>query len=139
MATEPVRVIGLRGLPSSGKGETTFAFRRLAAARGWRAEHISFSDRIKDEARARGIDESAFTRDLLSRIGTELRETEGPGVLSKRIVRMMYTVESMWRLKKANARGVSFKDYFQAGKSVSGIDEILPAAEVVRQYAAAML
>jgi len=122
MVDEPVRVIGLTGLPSSGKGEATLAFQRLAAARGWRAEHISFSDRIKDEARARGIAESEFTRDLLSRIGTELRETEGPGVLSKRIARMieawpapkpeLFIVEALRHVGEAETLREAFGDRF---------------------------
>jgi len=122
MANAPVRVIGLTGLPSSGKGEATLAFQRLAAARGWRAEHVSFSDRIKDEARARGVAESAFTRELLSRIGTEMRETEGPGVLSKRIVRMIETwpapspelfiVEALRHVGEAETLREEFADRF---------------------------
>lgn len=86
MSESPRHVIGLTGLPSSGKGEVTLAFRRLAEARGWRAEHVSFSDRIKEEARRRGIADADFTRELLSQIGIEMRQAEGPGVLAARIV-----------------------------------------------------
>ena len=34
-------------------------------------------------------------------------------------------------------RSFSYKDYLQAGKSVEGIEEILPVAEVVRRFRAA--
>lgn len=80
-------VIGLTGLPSTGKGEAAAALIACARRRGWRAACLSFSDQIKDEAKARGIPEKTFTRELLSQIGTELRQNEGPGALAARIVR----------------------------------------------------
>jgi nitronate monooxygenase len=54
---------------------------------------------------------------------------------TKRLVRMYYSVMSMWKLRQANRHGASFKDYWQAGKSVEGVRQVLPAAEVVRQFA----
>jgi nitronate monooxygenase len=56
---------------------------------------------------------------------------------TKRLMRTLYSIQSMWRLKRANVRGVSFKDFFQAGQSVEGIDSILSVAEVVESFAAA--
>jgi dephospho-CoA kinase len=85
MTSEVSHIIGLTGLPSVGKGEVACALAGLAAERGWRLASISFSDQIKDEARSRGIPEKSFTREALSRIGTELRAREGPGVLAARI------------------------------------------------------
>ena len=85
ITSEASHIIGLTGLPSVGKGEVACALAGLAAARGWRLASISFSDQIKDEAKSRGIPEASFTREILSRIGTELREKEGPGVLAARI------------------------------------------------------
>lgn len=55
---------------------------------------------------------------------------------TKRLMRMAYSVQSMWRLKKANVRGGGFKEYFQAGKSVAGVDEVMSVREVVESYAA---
>lgn len=78
-------VIGLTGLPSSGKGEVAGALIACAGERGWQAAHLSFSDCIKDEARAQGFDEGHLDRPLLGRIATEMREHEGPGVLALRI------------------------------------------------------
>jgi len=88
----PRHVIGLTGLPSSGKGEVTAALLRLARGRGWTAEHLSFSDRIKEEALARGIPQERFDRDLFTRIGIEMREAEGADVLAARIVRKIKTL-----------------------------------------------
>jgi len=87
VAGEASHILGLTGLPSAGKGEVACALSGLAAARGWRLTSISFSDQIKDEAKSRGIPEKSFTREMLSRIGTELRAKEGPGVLAARIGR----------------------------------------------------
>ena len=81
----PQHIIGLTGLPSSGKGEVTTALLCRAREGGLSAEHLSFSDQIKEEARRMGVSDDRFDRELLSRIGTELRETEGPGVLADRI------------------------------------------------------
>ena len=83
----PLHVIGLTGLPSSGKGEVANALRAFAGERGLRAEHLSFSDEIKAEARRRGIADTRFTRDLLSRLAVEMRQAEGPGVLAARLGR----------------------------------------------------
>lgn len=87
MSELPRYVIGLTGLPSSGKGEAAKALLSLLPDRGWRGEQILFSDQIKEEAQRRGIPDERFTRELLSQIGIEMREKEGPGVLAARIAR----------------------------------------------------
>jgi nitronate monooxygenase len=52
-------------------------------------------------------------------------------------MRTIYGLRSIWQLRRASQTGGSSTDYWQAGKSVSGIDEVLPAGEVVRRFAAA--
>lgn len=59
------------------------------------------------------------------------------GRKTKHWMRMIYSLQSLWKLKRSSARSFSYKDYLQAGKSVEGIDEILPVAEVVRRFRAA--
>jgi nitronate monooxygenase len=54
---------------------------------------------------------------------------------TKRMIRTFYAVRSIWKLKRSLMDGSSTRDYWQAGKSVSGIHEILPAATVVRRFA----
>jgi nitronate monooxygenase len=49
-------------------------------------------------------------------------------------MRMIYSLQSLWRLKRSSLRSFSYKDYLQAGRSVEGIEEILPVAEVVRRF-----
>ena len=78
-------VIALTGLPSSGKGEAATALQEAAARDGRAVGHLTFSDQIRDEARRRGVPPESVTRELLSRIGIEMRQAEGPGALSARI------------------------------------------------------
>jgi nitronate monooxygenase len=56
---------------------------------------------------------------------------------TKHYMRMLYQLKSIWQLKRASLKGATYKDFFQAGKSVQGIDEIEPAGDIVRRFAAA--
>ncbi|MDH5469258.1 MAG: nitronate monooxygenase, partial [Gammaproteobacteria bacterium] len=53
-------------------------------------------------------------------------------------MRTFYSLQSIWKLKRAAVRGMGYRDIYQAGKSVDGIHAVLPAAEVVRTFAAAL-
>lgn len=53
----------------------------------------------------------------------------------KRLMRSIYGLKSLWQLKHASLDETGEKDYWQAGKSVAGITEILPAGEIIRQFA----
>ncbi len=52
-------------------------------------------------------------------------------------MRTIYAVRSAMRLKQASLHGGSSSDYWQAGKSVDGIQAIESAADIVRRYGAA--
>jgi len=56
---------------------------------------------------------------------------------TKHFMRTLYALNSAWRLKRSHFAGPSSRDYWQAGKSVSGITSIDPAGEIVRRFAAA--
>ena len=56
---------------------------------------------------------------------------------SKHLMRLIYTLQSMVKLKKAAKGGNRYKDYFQAGKSVEHIDEVLSAQQIVSRLMAA--
>jgi nitronate monooxygenase len=60
---------------------------------------------------------------------------------TKHLMRTVYALRSAWQLKRASLSGgagdASSKDYWQAGKSVAGIESIEPAGEIVRRFAAA--
>ena len=60
------------------------------------------------------------------------------GRKTKHWMRMIYTLRSFRSLKKSLSSSDTSADYWQAGKSVDGIHEVLPAAEVVRCFAEAL-
>jgi nitronate monooxygenase len=56
------------------------------------------------------------------------------GRKTKHWMRMIYSLQSVWKLKRSVTGSFSYKDYLQAGKSVAGIHEIEPAGEIVRRF-----
>jgi nitronate monooxygenase len=59
------------------------------------------------------------------------------GRRTKRWMRTLYALKSLWQLKRASLDETGEKDYWQAGKSVAGITRIEPAGAVVRRFAEA--
>ncbi len=56
---------------------------------------------------------------------------------TKHFMRTVYALRSAWALKRSLMDGGGSTDYWQAGKSVAGIDAIVPAGRIVRDFAAA--
>jgi len=61
------------------------------------------------------------------------------GHRTKHWMRMIYGLKSIWQLKRSSLDETGSKDYWQAGKSVAGIDRIDSAGEIVRRFRAACL
>jgi len=59
------------------------------------------------------------------------------GRRTKRWMRTLYALRSLWALKRGLRRDAPERDCWQAGKSVAGIDRVEPAGEIVRRFAAA--
>ena len=59
------------------------------------------------------------------------------GRRTKHWMRTLYALRSLWQLKRGLNRNAPDRDYWQAGKSVSGIHRIEPAGEIVRRFARA--
>lgn len=55
----------------------------------------------------------------------------------KHWMRTYYSLKSLFQLKNASLQGMSYKDYFQAGRSVSGIVQIESAGDVIKRFAEA--
>jgi len=53
---------------------------------------------------------------------------------TKHWMRMFYTLQSLWKLKKASMEGGGYKDYWQAGKSVDGCKKILTVKQVMDEF-----
>lgn len=59
------------------------------------------------------------------------------GRRTKKLMRSLYALHSAWRLKRSSLDEAAAVEYWQAGRSVAGIHEILPAREVVHRCARA--
>jgi nitronate monooxygenase len=57
----------------------------------------------------------------------------------KHWMRTIYSLTALWQLREASRRGSAYKDYWQAGKSVAGIDAVESAATIVERFAAAAI
>lgn len=57
---------------------------------------------------------------------------------TKHLMRTLYALGSLWRLKRASLDESGTRDFWQAGKSVAGITSVEPAGAVVRDFAAAL-
>ena len=53
-------------------------------------------------------------------------------------MRTIYSLMSVWKLKKANEAGSGYQDYWQAGKSAGGIHGIKPVADIVSEFKAVL-
>ena len=99
------------------------------------ADDIVLSEKIT------GVPVSIIRTPFIARMGVKA----GPlakwllrGRRTRHWMRTAYSLQSVWKLKRAAVRGMGYRDIYQAGKSVDGIHAVQPAAEVVRQYAAAL-
>ncbi len=57
------------------------------------------------------------------------------GRRTKHWMRMLYSLQSLWKLKRSSLRSFSSKDFLQAGKSVAGVHAVEPAGEIIRRFA----
>lgn len=97
-------------------------------------EDIVHSERIT------GVPVAVIETPYIERMGTEA----GPfarwmlrGKRTKHWMRSFYAVKAIWQLKRSSLDETGEKDYWQAGKSVAGVDAIEPAGAIVRRLAAA--
>jgi len=51
---------------------------------------------------------------------------------TKHFARMFYSVRSLFELKQSLNKGAAYKEYFQAGKSVAGIDRVESVASIIQ-------
>ena len=53
---------------------------------------------------------------------------------TKHWARMFYSLRSVWQLKQSWGKGGDYKEFYQAGKSVSGIHSIQPVGEIIADW-----
>jgi nitronate monooxygenase len=100
-----------------------------------REDDIVLSEKIS------GVPVSIIRTAYVDRTGTRagpLAKRLLQGRNSRRWMRMLYSLQSIWKLKRASLQGLAYRDIFQAGKSVSGIHTVQPAADIVAEFAAAL-
>lgn len=90
-------------------------------------EDIVATDKIS------GVPVSIIATDFIKQRGTEAGPVakwllRHPNL--KHYMRLFYTLKSLVELKKSNKQGSSYKDYFQAGKSVASIHDVLTVQQI---------
>jgi nitronate monooxygenase len=60
------------------------------------------------------------------------------GRRTKHLMRTLFAIRSLFELKRASLDETGRREYWQAGKSVAGIEAIEPAGTIVRRFAAAL-
>lgn len=83
-----------------------------------------------------GVPVSVINTPYIKRLGLKagwLAKKLLQGRRTKHWMRTIYAILSAIKLRKANLKGSSYKDFFQAGKSVETIDEVLSVADIFRE------
>ena len=91
--------------------------------------------------RITGVPVAVINTPYIQRIGTKagpvarwlLRQPR-----TKKWMRTLYALRSVWQLKRSSLDETGEKDYWQAGKSVAGIRRVEPVAEIVAQFERAL-
>lgn len=100
----------------------------------------SREDDIVLTERITGVPVAVIRTPYLDQVGTKA----GPiarwmlrGRRTKHWMRMLYSLQSLWKLKRSSMRRFSSKDFLQAGRSVAGVEKIEPVADVIGRFAEA--
>jgi len=87
-----------------------------------------------------GVPVAVIRTARVEQVGTEAGPIAGwllANSRTKHWMRLLYSLRSLRQLKRSARRGMSHRDYFQAGKSVAGISEVEPVATIMARFAAA--
>jgi nitronate monooxygenase len=60
------------------------------------------------------------------------------GRKTKHWMRLIYSLQSLWKLRRSSYRSFSYRDYLQAGQSVGGVRSVEPVATIIERFAAAV-
>jgi nitronate monooxygenase len=88
-----------------------------------------------------GVPVSIIKTPYIERVGTKaglLARWLLRGHKTKHWMRALYSLQSIWKLKRAAMQGLTYKDIFQAGKSVTGIESVQTVAGIVAACAGAL-
>lgn len=90
--------------------------------------------------RLTGVPVAVINTPYIAKIGTRagpLARKMLRGGRTKHWMRMIYSLQSFWKLKKSSYRTFSYRDYLQAGKSAEGVKRVEPVATIISRFAAA--
>ena len=135
-----VRVLAM-GYAGAQLGTRFIATEECRASAGYKQAIVDADESsVVLTERLTGVPVSVLDTPAVRRLGTKA----GPiarwmlrGRHTKHWMRTLYALRSLWHLKRGLLRNAPDRDYWQAGKSVSGIDRIEPAGDVVRRFAKA--
>lgn len=91
--------------------------------------------------RLTGLPVSVINNDYIKRLGTRAGPLARYMLRHRKMkywMRSLYALRSARRLKKTSLSAAGANDYWQAGKSVIGIESIMTVGEVVRDFSAAL-
>ena len=91
-------------------------------------EDVVMTDKIS------GVPVSVIKTPYIESIGTKANPFVKwmlKGRKTKHWMRLFYTLKATWQLKHSHLKGSAYKDYFQAGKSVEGIQSVIPAKQII--------
>lgn len=95
-----------------------------------KATDIVLTDKVS------GVPVSVINTPYIERLGLKagwLAKKMLRGRRTKHWMRTFYAITSAIKLKKANLKGSNYKDFFQAGKSVETIDDVLSVADIFNE------
>lgn len=135
------RMIGL-GYAGAQLGTRFIATPECSAHADYKRAIVDATEKdIVHTERLTGVPVAVIANEYVRRLGLKA----GPvarwmlrGRRTKHWMRTIYAVQSLRRLKKDLNLGRGAVEYWQAGKSVDGIDEVRPAGDIVREFAAAL-
>ncbi len=91
--------------------------------------------------RLTGVPVSVINNDYIQRLGTRSGRLARWMLRHRRTkywMRSIYALTSLRRLKKSSLTSGGAQEYWQAGKSVAGIDSIKPVADLIQEFAGAI-
>jgi nitronate monooxygenase len=119
-------------------GTRFIATKECSASEAYKNAIVTASEQdIVLSERITGVPVSVIKTPYVERAGTKAGLIEKwllKGSYSKRWMRTFYALKSLRQLKKSNRDQSGRLDYWQAGKSVSGIHEILPVAKILEEF-----
>ncbi len=87
--------------------------------------------------RISGIPVAVINTPYIEALGTEATWIEKKLLQNRRTkhyMRLAYQLKSIWQLKRASLQGSDYKDFFQAGKSVSGVTKVESVSAIVDRF-----